>query len=161
MKKNQNVYYVPCVRFKEDYKWGSMVSFKKGEEFVIDDDNMTLHNPDNEVSIIQHSQYANNIWTVPMEVVEMFVKVVKPKYKIGDIVLKKGTMLPFRIFEYSLSCGQIWYRDGWSMVTDYAGGATENNIDLCPKDHKQMWSATHYDKDVIKKYPNLSYAIIR
>jgi hypothetical protein len=158
--KNQKVYYLPCVRFIADFQsYSSSPVFKKGQEFPIFEDTLALDKPDSEICIIQYSDFANNIWRIPVSVVETFVKLIKPKFKIGDIVLKKGTELPFRIFEHQIMTGRIWYREGWSLVSGCEGGATEDKLDLCDAQQRKIWSATYYDKDVVKKFPHLAYAI--
>jgi hypothetical protein len=158
--KNQKMYYLPCVRFIKNFQsYNSSPKFKKGQEFAIYEDTLGVDKPDFEICLIQHTDFGNNIRCAPVDVVETFVRLVKPKFKIGDVVLKRGTELPFRIFEHQMMTGRIWYREGWSLVSGCEGGATEDKLDLCDKSYKEYHWATTYDKEVVEKFPHLAYAI--
>lgn len=152
--KNQNVYYVPHVRIKEDFK-NIVIDLKAGSEYPIADidDTMIPYKKD-EIGIMVSDKMFCQHTTVPINQVELFVKIIVPKFKLGDIVKKSGSKNnTFRIYEYCLLQGKIWYRDGWSIATGCESGVHEECLEYIGNNDIDISGIHYYDKLVSEKYP--------
>lgn len=119
--KNEPAYYLPFVEYK-------------GKEYLIYQENAMQYKLVNEVRVSYRNRVGINVFTVPTKHCTLFVKIVVPKFKIGDKVKKKfDHAIAFHVTEYTIfaSCGMVWYRDEWSKKTGLEAGALEEDLELC------------------------------
>ncbi len=160
---NQAVYYVPSVRLLKDNNEHKNIGINiKAGEYPINQDNifMTDQNPDNTVFIMINDVLGCNILPIKLDNdVEVFTKIIKPKYQLGEIVCNLDDSGPFRIYQYTLMQGRIWYRNGWCMATGNENGRYEEAIKSYtgPSD---KWDITFYDSLVKEKDPQIHRIIM-
>lgn len=164
--ENQPVYYLPSVKFKEDFLVRYLPkNFHKDSIYPIEiDNNLTSFDPHKEIQIISHDEFHCNIIPISLDKVELLCQLIVPKYKLGDIVVKKDARDEcgiFRIYEYTLLQGKIWCRDSWSVATDLEGGVFEENLRLATDEEKTMWPVKSGDDLVKTKKPDLYNLIVR
>ncbi len=167
-KKNEPVYHVPYVRIREDIKIMHLLDkLKAGQEFPIHDEHsfVSQWTPFNaeEIEIMVHDFMGCNITKVPLARVDMFVNRIIPKFKLGDVVLGKegkGKKSAWRVFEYTLSQGKVWYRDGWGVATNHESGMTEENLRLATKEEAESWEVKYNDDLVKEKKPSVFKDVI-
>lgn len=151
--KNQPVYYIPYVRMRED-----IMSIKAGAEYPIYGEQSVPSSiipfKADEIEIMVSAFMGCNIIKVPLARVDMFVNRIIPKFKLGDIVTDKdndGRMSVWRIFEYTILQGRVWYRNGWSLATNCENGMYEDKIRLATKEEIEKKGFEYYDSLVKEK----------
>lgn len=160
-KINNPVYYVPYVKIRFDFKAIGCKEVKRDEEYAIYDDESSFNYNPNEISIVVPSKDANNIIKIPITHIDIFVKQIFPKFKIGDIVRGKDSKEAFRIFQYTILHGKIWYRNGWSVATNCENGCLEDNLELSSDNSGNDWSVKYYDDLVKEQNPSLYNVIVK
>ena len=109
-----------------------------------------------------HSSHACNIHGIPKDKVELFVKLVVPKFKVGQVVKTEGGKNDsYRIWRYYLCQGRIRYRDGWSVATGCASGKSEEDLELATGDDLDCWGIEYNDNLVKEKQPSVYNAVMR
>jgi hypothetical protein len=152
--KNQPVYYVPYARVIVDkIRCPGFDNITKGKEFPIEVDPYSEHI--NEVGIlIADPMFCHHVH-VPKDQVELFVKTIVPKYKLGHIVKKIGVKHDtFRIYEYTLLQGKIWYRDGWSVATGCESGVHEDELEHPGQGEVDVSGCVYMDRLVSNSKPD-------
>ena len=160
MNNNLSAYYVPTVVFKNDVNF-LVKNFKKGEEAFVYErtDNLFQFDATQKILVITKGVMGNDILSLNLEDVDLKVKIVIPKFKIGDIVRISGwgDKMPgrrFRIWEYCWLGIDLWYRDGWSVATGMESGVLESNLVL-DENQKSDEHVKYYDDLVKNKNPHL------
>jgi len=157
-KKNEPVYHIPYVRIREDIKvFHLSEKLLAGQEFPIHDEHSFVSSftpfKSDEIEIMVHDIIGCNITKVPLARVDMFVNRIIPKFKLGDIVMGKegkGKKSAWRVLEYTISQGRVWYRDGWGVATNCESGMTEENLRLATKEEAESWEVK-YNDDLVKE----------
>lgn len=157
--KNQPVYYIPMVRMRMSFKPFCLDELKEGEEYPISDN----HNFCDEkmILIMISTNMGCNIASVPKNHVDLFVKEVVPKFKLGQIVSKKNGGQPFRIYGYSLIQGSVWYQDGWSFATECASGCYEEDLREATEIENSSWEIEYNDDLVKKSHPSMYHLFVK
>lgn len=151
--KNQPVYYVPMVRMRMNFKPFCLDELKEGAEYPISDSH---HSYDEKmISIMVSTNMGCNIANVQKNHVDLFVKEVVPKFKLGQIVAKKDGGQPFRIYGCSLLQGRMWYQDGWSLATGFASGRHEEDLKEATEKESSSWEVEYNDDLVKKSHPSI------
>jgi len=159
--KNAPLYHLPYVRIRED-----IMSLKAGGEYPIYEESIpssVLPFKADEIKIMVSTIMGCNIVTVPLARVDMFVNRITPKFKLGDIVTDKnndGRMSVWRIFEYAILQGRVWYRNGWSIATNCENGMYEDKIRLATKEEIEAKGFEYYDSLVKEKKPSVFRDVI-
>lgn len=158
-KKNQSAYHIPYVRLRED-----IMSLKAGAEYPIHDETPPYNplKPD-EIEIMVSDTWGCLITRVPLVRVDTFVNRITPKFKLGDIVTDKdndGRMSVWRVFEYTIVQGRVWYRNGWSIATNCENGMYEDKIRLATKEEIGKKGFEYYDSLVKEKKPEVYKSVI-
>lgn len=150
---NEPAYYIPYVRFTQDYPSKYVGHIAKGSEYPVNQDNSILGLADDEISIQVLTAYANNIINVDSGYVQLFIKVIRPIFKIGDVVFNTQSRIlgAFRIYSYGIVAGRIWYRDGWSEATGCESGVHEENLRLATPKEAEGWEVEYNDSLVRDK----------
>ena len=133
MKTEKNAPFYLCIIgvFKEDYPFSSYLEFKKGEEVVImQDDTRTPGYTSKEDVMIGRLDAVSgfNCNYVPLDKLELKVKTIYPKFKVGDYIIHKNAgkqALPERISSYNYRMGSIWYQNEWGDKNNMASGLLE------------------------------------
>lgn len=153
---NQCVYYLPYVRFRQKYehRFGGFV-FERNDEFPIQQEVAPINFDDNTVHIMATGNYVINVIPVPLLYVELYVKIVKPSFAVGDVVASKmdvkNGLSAYRIYEYTIRSGRVWYRNGWSVATGCESGCFEENLRPASKEEMASWQVDYYDNLVKDK----------
>lgn len=145
-KPNLPVYYVPYARMIKDVKKpynGRVLS--AGSEFPIHDSEVYQFKKDEIELSVRTNMLTIDVTPVKLSEVELFVKLVYPKFQIGDVIIdaypnSSQTPIPMRVHEIDLYSGEIHYRDEWSMRTGCAGGRPESGSRLATPEEKQHWA---------------------
>lgn len=150
---NQPIYYIPYVRFEQDYfSKFSNGALKRGWEYPIQLEHLNGFEPKkDEIDIMILTRYANNIVRVDINYVQTFVKILIPKFKIGDVLVNKDGTAPHRVYAYGIVHARIWYRDGWSEATGYESGRSEDDLRLATAEEAASWEVGYYDSLVEDK----------
>jgi hypothetical protein len=111
---------------------------KVGEEWIVDQSQMrtTGYDRSDEFYVMKRSPISfmgYNVFKVPVKSFELQVKTIVPKYKVGDVVIRKDAVqqtIASRVSSYNLSHGSIWYQDEWGDSQGLASGHLEEDIRL-------------------------------
>lgn len=156
---NNAAYYVPYVKLREDFKPYLGETLKKGDEFPVHLENSNFNFDPEQVEIMVHGKYFCNIHKIPLEKVKMFVKVIRPKFKLGQVVKNVGSRNGgFRIYRYTIIQGKVWYMDGWCVATGYQSGCHEDDLILADEEKADV---DYYDSLMQEKQPSIYNAIMR
>lgn len=167
-EKNAPVYYVPFARLIKDWSATVYGSLKQGAEYCIyaPDSVYTVTNFDTStvpLQVIDKNLYGNMITPVPLDHLQLFVKIVIPKFKRGDIICDKegikNGLGAFRVWEYEFLQGDVWYRNGWSVGTGYEAGVREERMRVATADESKSWTVA-YEDDIVKEKKPLLYSNI-
>ena len=161
--KNKKIYYIPYARFTKEFENRyPNYTFKKGDEYPIDSHNpptdLNCELDPTQVAILKDGVMGVDVISIPLEHIEMFIKVVIPKFKLGDVV-KRENSSPFRVFEYSIIHGKVWYRDGWGVATHCESGVHEEYLEKCSA--VDSWEVEYYDLLVKEANPHLHSVCVR
>lgn len=155
---NQHAYYLPYARFRKPYK-SLGLEIQAGEELSVHQDIVTVLAHSYEVYVGKLAGLGFNVFPVHLSIVELFVKIVQPLFKVGDIVIRKDDekngISAFRIYEYTIVHGKVWYRDGWCVATNCESGVYEEHLRLVDPHNEEAvsWNIDYYDSLVKEKYP--------
>lgn len=160
MKYNHNepIYYVPYVRIIKPLIPLGIYKEISGEYAIHTENSIIGIIPTTELHIMVPGVAGINIVSVPIENVELFVKVLIPEFKLGQVVRRihaRDECGTFRIFEYSIQSGRIWYTDGWGVATNCASGVSEEELREATKEEILTWPVKYNDDLVKKKKPYL------
>lgn len=145
-KPNLPVYYVPYARMIKDVKKPYVLrTLKIGEEFPIYDAEQYGFNIEEVLLSVRANSFTIDVTPVILDEVELFVKLVYPKFQIGDVIIdaypnSSQKPIPMRVYEIGLYSGEIHYRDEWSMRTGCDGGMPERICRLVTPEEKQHWA---------------------
>lgn len=159
--KNEPVYYIPSVRMVVETKTVGTDNLKIGEEYPIAKGLNTYNYRKSEITIVVSSTFCNTIVTIPIQNVELFVKVAHPMFKLSEIVKVKGTNKLFRIYEHCNIQGKLWYRDGWSIATGFESGSYEEDLEKITEADNDNVSYMYNDKLVSEKKPHVYFHVMR
>jgi hypothetical protein len=106
-----------------------------------------------EFNLMRRDIFGVTSFAVPKRLCTCVFKVVESKFHVGQIVIKKGTEIPFRIYGITWDRVDFWLKDGWGMSQNLASGAMESDVRLATEDEiaNNQYYIRYYDELMCKK----------
>src|SRR5579872_770997 len=132
-EKNQPRYFVPYIRIKKSVET-HLGTLEVGKEYAVCEDHFSSQAyqalEKDKYHIYVAENYGVNLIGVPIASVELFVKVIEPKFAAGQKVkFKKSGHLPDCVASWSILHGKLWYDNEWSAQTGFANGFYEEAVE--------------------------------
>src|SRR6185369_4188944 len=154
--ENAPFYLVIVAVLKEDIKIMG-TTFKKGEEFVVDQETMRTkgYTPEDAVFLKRRNAISSmgvDVFYMQFSTLEFKVKTIFPEFKIGDLIMRKSKIkvndivieqntsrfIPQKIGSYNLgNDGTIWYSTEFGDKTGTMSGFYESDIRLATAEEAQ------------------------
>jgi hypothetical protein len=136
-------------RMRADHSPGFFpFTLKHGELYPIDT-TKTILNDRHEFNLLKRDIFGIASFSVPKNLCACVFKVVRSRFDVGQIVIKKGTEIAFRIYSMKWSDVDFWCQNGWGEANGFASGAYEDDLELASDEQIER------SADYIKYYDEL------
>lgn len=137
-------------RMRENHNPGFFpFTLEAGQLYPIDITQSILRGPD-DFNVLKRDIIGMCVAPVPRAKCTCVFKVVESKFNEGQIVIKKGCRIPFRISSIKWDRADFWYQDIWGDSQNLSSGAYESDLMLASDDEIEAHA------DVIRYHDELN-----
>jgi hypothetical protein len=132
-------------RMRESFSPGFFPFVLQASDLLPVDISKSILSRDNEFNLMRRDMFGIVSFSVPKSLCTCVFKVVKSQFEPGQIVIKKGCEIPFRITSIKWHRVDFWLQDGWGDSQNLASGAMESDVRLAT------------DEEIVKNKEYISY----